>query len=212
MVALILMVCVAQLSVSDTLWTEEAEGYQIEVFFPVIALENEYVGNTLQEYALEQVESFKEQFNNHYASEPVTMEWALDLRFVHVPSPDGLACIVVWYWAYTGGAHGNSTTQSINFNLLDSSLISILELLGGEMEFELFASSVLARLKEIGVEGDWAERGASADIQNYHTVFPVPSENGGISGYTVIFPPYQVASYAAGPVEVFIPILQVQAE
>ncbi len=212
MVALILMVFVGQLSMSDTLWIEETEGYQIEVFFPEIALENEDVGDTLREYALEQVESFKEQFIVHHADEPVIMEWALDLRFVHVPSPEGMACIVVWYWAYTGGAHGNSTTQSINFDLSDSSLISTLELLGGEMEFELFASSVLARLQEIGVDDSWAERGASADVQNYHTVFPVLSKNGGISGYTVIFPPYQVASYAAGPVEVFIPILQAQAE
>ncbi len=205
MFCLILMVSVAQLSVSDTLWTEEADGYQIEVFFPEIVLENEYVRNTLQENALEQIESFKEQFREYYIDELHTIEWALDLRFIHEPSPENMACIVNWTWAYTGGAHGNSNTQSIIFNLNDSSLISTLELLGGEENFERFASSVLARLQEIGVEETWAERGASADTLNYHTVYPVPDENGGISGYTVIFPPYQVECYAAGPIEVFVP-------
>ncbi len=201
MVGLILMVFVTQLSMSDTIWTEEGEGYQIEVFFPSLVLQNEYVRETLEDMANGQIESFKEQFREYYT----TTEWVLDLRFVHEPSPEGMACIVNWTWAYTGGVHGNSNTQSIIFNLSDSSLISTLALLGGRENFELFASSVLTKLKEIEVEGDWAERGASADIQNYHSVYPVPDENGDISGYTVIFPPYQVACYAAGPIEVFVP-------
>ncbi len=205
MVALILMVFAAQFSVNDTLWTEEGEGYQIEVHFPSLVLRNEYVRETLEDMANGQIESFKEEFREYYTDEHHTIEWVLDLRFVHKPSPEDMACIVNWTWAFTGGAHGSSNTQSIIFNLSDSSLISTMELLGGEESFKLFAASVLARLQEIGVEDAWAEQGASADIQNYHTVYPVPDENGGISGYTVIFPTYQVACYAAGPIEVSIP-------
>ncbi len=212
MFGLVLMVLVGQLSMSDTLWTEETEGYKIEVFFPEIVLENEYVRNTLQNCAMVQVKNFKKAFRTYQAYGPVSTEWVMTLNFMHKPSPDGMACIVAWQWEHTGGAHGNSFTHSINFNLLDSSLIGTLELLGGEMEFELFASSVVAKLCKTEADKTWIERGASADIQNYHTVFPVPSENGGIKGYTVLFPPYQVACYGAGIVEVFIPIQQVQAE
>ncbi len=208
MIAVILMVFVTQLSISDTLWTVEAEGYEIEVLFPEIALENEYVRNTLEEYALEQIESFEEIFRSHHIDEdePVgCYRWSKRLSLVHEPSPEGMVCILAWHTSYCGGMHSNTVVQSLVFDLNDSSLISTLELLGGEMEFELFASSVIYKLLEIHSFKSWIKSGASADIRNYHTVYPVPDVNGGILGYTVIFHPYQVASYAAGPIEVFIP-------
>ena len=212
MLGLILMVIVGQLSMTDTLWTEETEEYQIEAHFPSLVLENEYVKETLEGIANWQIKSFKEQFMDYYSDDPFASEWAFDLRFLHKPSPVDMACIVASEWAYTGGAHGNSFTQSLNFNLSDSSLVNTIDLLGGKENFKRFASSVIDKLCEMEVDESWAERGASADVQNYHTVFPVPSDSGEITGYTVIFPPYQVACYAAGPVEVFIPVRQFQAE
>jgi hypothetical protein len=52
---------------------------------------------------------------------------------------------------------------------------------------------------------EWLRRGASADPLNYSTITPVPDSLGNLAGYNVIFPPYQVACYACGPVEVYVP-------
>lgn len=201
---LLVVIFTGQLFVSDTYWKEEAEGYRIEVQFPEIVLENEYIDKLLKDSADGRIREFKQLFKAHSLDDPFILEWALELNFFHQPSPDDMACIVLSQWEYTGGAHGNSFTQSFNFDLNSSSLITTLDLLGGENQFQLFANSVIEYLKNTEVDETWVERGASADIQNYHTVFPVPGEDGSITGYTVIFPPYQVACYAVGSVEVFI--------
>lgn len=64
----------------------------------------------------------------------------------------------------------------------------------------------MVQLNELHVDEGWVERGASPTPENYHTLFPVPDENGDIAGYTVIFPPYQVDCYACGPSEVYVPV------
>ncbi len=96
-------------------------------------------------------------------------------------------------------------TRSFIYDLDSSSEIGVLELLGGEEEFQAFAKAVIEELNGTQVDETWVGRGAAADLVNYHTVVPVPDENGDITGYTAIFPPYQVACYACGTIEVFIP-------
>lgn len=205
MLSLMLIIFTFQAPVSDTLWTEEGEGYSIQVRYPQIALQNTELGILLEEQANGVIAGFMRQFQEFIIDEPFIPEWDLELSFVHEPSPDGLACIVAWHWEYTGGAHGNSMVQSIVFDLNTSTQIGTLELLGGEEEFQALSREVIEKLKETEVDETWVERGASAELNNYLTVFPVPSETGGISGYTVLFPPYQVACYACGTIEVFIP-------
>jgi hypothetical protein len=52
----------------------------------------------------------------------------------------------------------------------------------------------------------WIIRGASASPTNYHTVIPVPDVSGELAGYRVYFSPYQVACYACGTQEVYVPV------
>ncbi|MEN8209589.1 MAG: RsiV family protein, partial [Candidatus Fermentibacteria bacterium] len=92
------------------------------------------------------------------------------------------------------------------FDIDTDSLIGPVELLGGQTDFEAFAEEVLVQLDEQFMDEAWVEDGASPTPENYHTVLPMPNEDGGIAGYAVIFPPYQVACYACGTVEVFVPV------
>lgn len=205
MLSLVLMVLTFQPSVTDTLWAEEGEGYSIEVLYPEIALENETIGNLLQDYATAQVTDFIEQYHEFTDEGFATDDWYMELHLNHELSPDGIECILAWHWEYTGGAHGNTFTKAFIFDLSTDSMIGTVELLGGEQEFQLFAKAVIEELKATQVDETWIERGASAELQNYHSVVPVPAEDGSIAGYTVFFPPYQVACYACGTIEVFIP-------
>lgn len=206
MLSIALMFLALQGTLQDTLWTEEGEGYLIQVRYPQIALQNAELGILLEEQANGEIAEFMRQFQEFSIEDSFIPEWDLELNFVHEPSPDGMACIVAWHWEYTGGAHGNTMMQSIVFDLNTSTQTGTLKLLGGEEEFQAFSREVIEKLKETEVDETWVERGASAEFSNYLTVFPVPSETGGISGYTVLFPPYQVACYACGTIEVFIPV------
>jgi len=199
------MLLAAQISVTDTLWTEEAEGYSITVCYPEIALEEQMIGDRLEEYATGEIQRFKEGFAEYYdpAWDP---EWYIDISFTHQPSPSGMICIAAFVWEYSGGAHGNTWTRAFNYDADAGTFLGVVELLGGEAQFEAFADEVMEQLGEMLVDEGWVEEGASADPDNYHSVLPVPDEEGGIEGYTVNFPPYQVACYATGPVEVFVPV------
>lgn len=200
-----LMLIAFQSTLTDTLWAETTEGYSINVSYPQIVLENQAIGNRLQEYATGHVEDFKYQFTEDLSFDPLQQGWILELNMVQEESPEGMVCIAAWLWSYTGGAHGNTMTQAFNFDLSTGEVIGVIDLLGGQTRFEAFAGKVIAYLNTTLLDENWIERGASADPANYHTVLPVPGENGNISGYTVLFPPYQVDCYAGGTIEVFVP-------
>ncbi|MCK5115541.1 MAG: DUF4163 domain-containing protein [Candidatus Aegiribacteria sp.] len=201
----IALLITAQGSLADTLWTENTEYYSISVDYPAVALENEAAGERLEEFASGQIQNFKDSFEEYFKDDPLQMEWNLEINFTHEPSPDGMLCIIAWMWSYTGGVHGNSWTRAFVFDLANYSVIGPVELLGGQTEFETFAEEVMVQLNELLMDEGWIEEGASPTAENYHTVFPVPDENGGIAGYTVLFPPYQVECYAYGTVEVYVP-------
>ena len=201
----IVLLIAAQGLPDDTHWTEDTNHYSISVYYPASALENGAVGEKIKKFASEQIKSFKELFMEYFKDYPLLTEWNLDINFIHEPSPDSMICILAWMWSYTGGPHGNSWTRAFIFDLSSDSFIGPVELLGGQTEFESFVEEVTAQLLEILDDEAYYQEGAYPTPENYHSVLPVPDENGGIAGYTVIFPPYQVACYARGPVEVYVP-------
>jgi hypothetical protein len=186
------------------LWTEEEEGYEIIVSYPEAALKNAFLGDILEAYALSGTEAFRELYQDYWTNAPsVTGGWFMELNFTHEPSPDGMISVIAWMWDFTGGAHGNSYTRAFNYSTGENRLVDVVELLGGEERFNSFAMAVVEYLQSQGCYDDeWVARGAGPDPGNYHTVIPVPGEDG---GYTVFFPPYQVDCYATGTVEVFVP-------
>ena len=196
----------------DTIWTEKTDGYEIEVCYPAIALENQVLGGLLQAYAMEVVMQFERQFEENLLYDPMPTPWYLELNLNHEPSPDGMICILVWQWDYMGGAHGNTSTQALNYREEAMESVGVVELLGGEEELTLFSEKVIEELMTESRDEGWVQRGAGPDPQNYHSVTPVPDENGRTEGYIVIFPPYQVECYAYGPIEVYIPLTDLLPE
>jgi len=188
----------------DTLWTAEGEGYTISIVYPETALENETIGDRLEEYAQSQVSNFLKMFDEYYYDE-LPMEWTHEKTFTQEDSPDGMVCMMAWTYEYSGGAHGNTWTRSFIYDEASGSFLGPVELLGGEEQFRAFAQEVITQLTEEQVDDGWVEEGASADPENYHSLVPVPDEDGKIAGYTVYFPPYQVACYACGVIEAYVP-------
>lgn len=202
---LALMFLAPQASIEGSDWVEAGGGYLISVHYSDAAMENPAIGDSLETYVSKQVSAFRAQFDEYYLDDPFMPYWNLEITFTDEPSPDGLVCVVAWTWEYSGGAHGNSWTRAFLFDEELGDFIGPVELLGGEEEFRAFADSVMERLNGMLDGEGWIEEGASADPDNYHSLLPVPDEEGGTAGYRVIFPPYQVAAYVFGPMELYFP-------
>jgi hypothetical protein len=193
-------------SPSDTHWTEEGEGYSISVQYPEIAMAYETLDNRLKETASEKMTVFMEFYDWYYHEQPYPTQWYLEIDFTHEPSPEGMICVMASVWEFTGGAHGNTWIRAFIYDIDADAFIGPVKLLGRQAGFEIFAEEVMEKLYELLESGDeWIEYGASAEPENYRSLVPVPDEEGGIAGYSVVFPPYQVAPYDRGTIEVYVP-------
>lgn len=150
----------------------------------------------------------------------------LDLKFDVVRQTSDFVSVLGTGSAYTGGAHGMPIQASFNLHLPDAKLVSIgdlftdadvaLDALSAECRRQLEArfesqlreqsSSMTARQldAQIQMTRHWVERGTRPKTENFD-VFLVDGVDSQAIGLTVIFPPYQVASYADGPQQVEVP-------
>lgn len=199
------LLLVAQVPGEGSEYVEAGHGYYVNVVYPQVALDNHAIMERLEEYSTGQIEEFRDNFQEYCKDDPFPTEWTIEITITHEPSPEGLVCLVAWTYQYSGGAHGNTWTQGFVFDRDAGTFVDPVELMGGQGEFQAFAEEVMDQLTGFLGDGGWIEEGASASVENYHTLLPVPGEDGGIAGYHVIFPPYQVASYVMGVVDVYVP-------
>lgn len=122
---------------------------------------------------------------------------------------DDLIAIQFTVSSYSAGAaHPNSYTEVVNFDLKNGKLLKLSDLfLPGSKYLETLSSFCIQELKKqakaqgdyAAMDDDWIKRGAGAELTNY--------DNWTITkkGLGIIFDPYQVAAYAAGPQNVLVP-------
>ena len=105
------------------------------------------------------------------------------------------------YYSYTGGAHPNTFTKSLNYDLRQNDPISLGSLFAPNSNYlKLISDYCLAELKKLGIgDKEWIEKGAGPKADNYKSWNIAPE------GLMITFDAYQVASYAEGPQEVIVP-------
>lgn len=113
-----------------------------------------------------------------------------------------LLSVTGMYYAYTGGAHPNTSLLAWNFDLTDGTFFGP-ELLSERPEFQQSVSEQLAFLaRETAVENGMAAH--EFFWEDYETIlddwvnYTVSFDE---TGMTVAFSPYELACYAAGPQE-----------
>lgn len=181
--------------------------------------------NAAEEQALLVVDTFNERFAEWVAAEEVE-EWtkaaAEQLSFYQeeeIPWNDGywleLSCtayqtermvsVYGTYYSNTGGAHPNVSHLSWNFDLETATFFDP-KLLGKDTDFQdAVAEEILWQAHQIREDGwypaemYWEDHETTiADWSNYAVFFNE-------SGMTVTFSPYELAPYAAGAQEFFLP-------
>ena len=104
-------------------------------------------------------------------------------------------------FVYTGGAHPNSLTRSVNWDLRLDREITLTDLFRPDSGFggtiSRYCRRELARLN-LG-DPAWLDRGTAFNYENYQRWNPTRA------GLRITFDPYQVAAYAQGAFEVTIP-------
>lgn len=125
----------------------------------------------------------------------------LEMNYVVEQATDRFISIGFYFSTYEGGAHPNHYSSSFNFDLKTGKQIKLKDLFKpGANYLKTISGFCINNLKEASVsDDDWIETGAGPDLKNYQ------SWNITKKGILVVFDPYQVASYAAGPQEVLIP-------
>lgn len=113
--------------------------------------------------------------------------------------------ISVWYGnsSYSGGAHPNSNSFTLNFDLKTGRELALADLFKPRSNFlQVLSTYCVQELKKEVQEAsddEWIERGAGPKAENYR------SWNISKNGLVVNFDAYQVAAYVAGPQEVVVP-------
>ncbi len=134
---------------------------------------------------------------------PPGQPWSLEIGYAAPYRSDRLAAVRLGGYDYRGGAHGMPIIETLLVDLADGRLLAPADLFQPNSNWpSVLSEQARAALKGrdgLGPDQDWLHRGTAPEADNFQSLLP------GTDGLTLIFPPYQVASYAAGVQEVSVP-------
>ncbi|MHB8914116.1 MAG: RsiV family protein [Minisyncoccota bacterium] len=173
-----------------------------------VALMKKFVGDTVAQFKTDG------NFANLTPADIKTMglsqshKETLEIKYLIASSPRTVSYIFTTY-ADTLGAHGNTFFRTFTFNTSTGAELSLADIFTAGSDY-LAALSSISRAKLPAIIGDPAETGFIAagttpEAKNFENFF---LDNGYL---VVLFPPYQVAPYTAGPQTLRIPLSEVSS-
>ncbi len=191
----------AGLPVAKAAYTEKSKAFDISVEYPKTG--NAAIDAVLAAYARDSAGRFKAESAD--ARQPGDPAYTLETTF-HVDRNDGKVFAVVFEeYMDTSGAHPNGNYTTFNFSLPDGQQIFLPEMLDGARGIKRLSEVVQADLlKRIGTGADAAsdpdtiKMGSGPYADNFKDFVLLPDK------IHILFPAYQVASYAAGPQDAFV--------
>lgn len=128
--------------------------------------------------------------------------WTLQISGEPYTPTGDLLSVVFTEYEYTGGAHPNTTYSTFTFDLVNERQLLWPDLLTDGVTLEAIAAIVQPKLAETLTEmtdAEWLATGTAPTPENYANFALTPD------GLLILFPPYQVAAYAAGPQQIMLP-------
>lgn len=122
--------------------------------------------------------------------------------------------IEIEYYQFTGGAHGGTTYEFLNYNNDNGERINWRDVFKQNSDYLKIISDYsknnldqqLLKPSEPLSDSNWIERGTAPTSENYNTNVGFNSD-----GLAIVFQQYQVAAYAAGPQVVTVPYSQLES-
>jgi peptidoglycan-N-acetylglucosamine deacetylase len=190
----------ASMMVKEGRVEESGKGYKITAVYPVT--KSETVNQYFTSFVTDTITQFKQ--DTAWVSEPDAQtegqDLSLDLGFIERKTnrADNYTFTTT---TYTGGAHGLETNKTFSFTEAGK-LINWKDLFtDSDKGLDLISTYVQNELQVRNISNkDWILEGAGPTEDNYQN-FLVTDQ-----GITILFDPYQVAPYAAGPQTVDVPM------
>lgn len=199
-------------------------GYTFRITYPQLSARMEKLTAALHAFAAGAKQDIVETGTNARSKdEPV---YTLDLGFEVARNTSDFVSVLATGNQFTGGAHGLPIQASFNWHRGDGALVTLRDLfvdpdaalraLSDESRRQLEgrfetrgdddASTATARQEASDAASmkNWIEKGTEPKAENFD-VFLVDGLDTQAIGLTLIFPPYQVASYADGAQQVEVP-------
>ncbi|MCK4493825.1 MAG: DUF3298 and DUF4163 domain-containing protein [Methylococcales bacterium] len=177
----------------------QKERWGIDVIYPKITSKNtenaKDFNRRAKKIVMDEVHNFKKMFLEEKvdaSSAPYDLIIGYEVTFL---SPN-LVSILFIESSYSGGAHGNKESYTLNYDLKKGTVLKLVDLFKKNTTFIKIISteSIQQILKKQGTNSakEWVEEGAGQHINNFTAWNITPI------GLMFSFDPYQVASYAEG--------------
>ena len=155
----------------------------------------------------EAAKQFVEMYRTHSAEFPdMQMEYFAEIKVKETYKSENLLSLRMNQYLFTGGAHGYGATSFTNFDLHTGMPIPIEDLFKDYEAFEEFVEARFRKANDI-LENDSIN---STGFWFEEDEFYLPEALGFTeSSLIIIFNQYEIASYAAGPINLEIPIEEV---
>ncbi|UXI69082.1 DUF3298 and DUF4163 domain-containing protein [Tahibacter amnicola] len=183
------------------------------ITYPTLADRDQGLLPHLHAFAEQQKRNFRAEAGKRPATvDTAVAEGHLRLDFALRNDTDDFVSIVATGEMYTGGARGVPLLAAFNWHRGSRQVIALPDLFDNrDAGLRAIAAHVRRELTARGrrdpamalTDRDRMLQGTAPVVENYATYFVHGSP--GRSGITVIFPPYQVAPYARGFIEIPIP-------
>ena len=176
---------------------ESTDNYDLKIDYPDV--ENKKIKQKIDEYVKKQKDDF---LNNVKAVENIEQpKYDFNLS-VNVNDYKNITHVYMLTFAYTGGAHYTRDDTSLHYDNKTKEFVDLKYFFKDEEAFKKLSSIAyyyVLKLEDKTFDELWVKRGTDPTIDNYRH-FNFKDE-----GLEILFPPYQIASWADGEIKITIP-------
>lgn len=192
---------------TDERITDERSGLSIDIRYPVIM--NATFADAFNERIRTNMRDMAEGMRTMYETGYETLEegepgyiWTLTIEPTHIYKTNDLVNVFMSGSEYTGGAHPNPLYGSYVFDGISQEFLTPLEYLNEQgintVDVVNRSRETLLERQYINEDEDWIYTGTEPKDENY-SIIKIEADQA-----IIVFPPYQVGPYAAGPQEITI--------
>jgi hypothetical protein len=183
----------------------DKDKWEVEVNYPELKLKNKEIALDFNEISkalvMRQVAEFKKIFLNEKNNSDTAYDLSISYSIEY--QNENIVSVLFFGREYTGGAHGNSWSFVLNYDLKNNRQLVLSDLFNKGNDFLTIMSkqSIAQILNEQGSDAvkEWVEGGAGKNIENFKS-WSITKK-----GLKFTFDPYQVASYVNGSSTTQIP-------
>lgn len=179
---------------------KETKNYVIQIEYPHLSDKN--LANYTREYIGDKKRQFIDNVQKLELTNDAKYEFKTDYQ---VNEMDDTVGVHLQVYEYTGGAHYIRNDKSYYYDKKNNKLVTILDFLEGEEALERLGNIAFyyvmqySQKHNLDFNQDMVKAGLKSEPLNYEYF------NFEEDGLKLVFPPYQVAYYAAGEVSIKIP-------